>query len=320
MQSSEELKNENDYIEIEVEEKYSGERLDSFVVKNTPEWVSRNLVQSAIRDKKIFVNSIAKKQSYKVKKGETVALEIPAKPEITVEPEDIPLDIVYEDDDIIVINKPSNMIVHPVPNTSSGTLVNALLFHFKQFQNWEDVERPGIVHRLDKDTSGVMIVAKNQKSLKNLSEQFHDRKNRKEYIAIVDGKVEKDRGQIEKPLARNPKNRIKMAVDYSGKYALSNYSVLKRFSNIATLVLVQIKTGRTHQIRVHMKSIGNPVLGDEVYAFRHSTPEDYKCKRQMLHALKLGIFHPSTGEWMEFIAPLHEDFKAVLRAINAKIQ
>ncbi|HOO31714.1 MAG TPA: RluA family pseudouridine synthase [Thermotogota bacterium] len=304
-------------MEIKVNELCVGERLDSFVVKNTPEWVSRNLIQTAIKERKIFVNSVSKKQSYKVKFGETVVLEVPSKPEITVEPENIPLNIIYEDEDIIVINKPANMIVHPVPNNTSGTLVNALLYHFKQFQDWEDLERPGIVHRLDKDTSGAIIVAKNQKALKNLSEQFHDRKNKKEYITIVEGIIEKDRGQIEKPLARNQKNRIKMAVDYSGKYALSYYTVLKRFSDTATLVMVQIKTGRTHQIRVHMKSIGHPVLGDEIYAFRDSTPEKYDCKRQMLHALKLGIFHPSSGEWMEFIAPLHEDFKAVIRSLNA---
>jgi 23S rRNA pseudouridine1911/1915/1917 synthase len=308
---------EKDFIKITVEEKNSGERLDSFVVKNTPDWISRNLVQSAIKDKKIFVNSLEKKQSYKVKSGETVVLEIPGKPEITVEPEPIELNIIYEDEDIIVINKVANMIVHPVPHTSSGTLVNALLHHFKQFQEWEDVERPGIVHRLDKDTSGAIIVAKNQRSLKNLSEQFHDRKNKKEYITIVEGNVENDRGQIEKPLARNPKNRIKMAVDYSGKYALSNYRVIKRFSDMASLVMVQIKTGRTHQIRVHMKSLGHPVLGDAIYAFRHSAPEKYNCKRQMLHALKLGIFHPTTREWMEFRAPLHEDFKAVLRSLSS---
>jgi 23S rRNA pseudouridine1911/1915/1917 synthase len=312
------VQSETDTLEFIVGEEDAEERLDKFVSENTPEWVSRSVVQSAIKEKKIRVNGKPKKQSYKVKSGDMIHLDIPKKPEIKIEPENIPLDIIYEDDSIIVINKPPDMIVHPVPNVSSGTLVNALLFHFSQFKEWEEVQRPGIVHRLDKDTSGVMIVAKTEVALKKLAEQFHDRKNRKEYITIVEGSVKNDHGQIEKPLARHIKNRVKMTVDFSGKYALSQYKVIKRFSELATLVMVEIKTGRTHQIRVHMRSIGNPVLGDEVYSFRNTKAKELGCKRQMLHALKLGVFHPETGEWMEFIAKLPEDFKNTIRLLSSQ--
>lgn len=308
---------DNETIELIVGEETSEERLDKFVSENTPEWVSRSVVQTAIKDKKIRVNGKQKKQSYKVKTGEIIHLDVPKRPEIKVEPEDIKLDILYEDDSIIVLNKPANMIVHPVPNNSSGTLVNALLFHFSKFRDWEDVQRPGIVHRLDKDTSGVMIVAKTQKAHKNLSEQFHDRKNKKEYIAIVEGTLKQKRGQIEKPLARNLRNRTKMTVDFSGKYALSQYRVIKQFSDLAALVLVEIKTGRTHQIRVHMRSIGNPVLGDETYSFKNSKAKSFNCERQMLHALKLGIFHPETGDWMEFIAKIPLDFKNTIKTLSS---
>ncbi len=308
---------DNETIELLVGEEDAEERLDKFVSENTPEWVSRNVVQSAIKDKKIRVNGKQKKQSYKVKQGEIIHLDVPKRPEIKIEPENIKLDIIFEDDSIIVLNKPPGMIVHPVPNISSGTLVNALLYHFSRFREWEEVDRPGIVHRLDKDTSGVMIVAKTKKALKNLSEQFHDRKNKKEYIAIVEGVVKQNRGQIEKPLARNLKNRIKMAVDFSGRYALSQYRVIKRFSDLATLVMVEIKTGRTHQIRVHMRSIGNPVLGDETYSFKNTQASEFNCERQMLHALKLGIRHPETGDWMEFIARLPNDFKNTIKVLSS---
>jgi len=308
---------ETDLLEFLVGEESAEERLDKFLSENTPEWVSRSVVQSAIKEKKIRVNGKSKKQSYKIKLGDIIHLDVPKKPEITIQPENIPLDIIYEDDAIIVVNKPANMIVHPVPNVSTGTLVNALLFHFSQFKEWEELQRPGIVHRLDKDTSGVMIVAKTEAALRHLAEQFHDRKNKKEYIAIVEGSVKKDRGQIEKPLARHIKNRVKMTVDFSGKYALSQYMVIKRFSQLASLVSVKIKTGRTHQIRVHMRSIGNPVLGDSVYSFRNTRARELNCNRQMLHALKLGIYHPETGEWMEFIAKLPEDFKNTLRLLSS---
>ncbi|MFP4461295.1 MAG: RluA family pseudouridine synthase [Thermotogota bacterium] len=308
---------EYESLEFVVGEEDAQERLDKFISENTPEWVSRGVVQSAIKEKKIRVNGKQKKQSYKVKPGEIIHLYIPKKPEIKIEPENIPLTIIYEDDSLIVLNKPPDMIVHPVPNATSGTLVNALLFHFSQFKEWENIQRPGIVHRLDKDTSGVMIVAKTETALKNLSEQFHDRKNKKEYIAIVEGAVQKVSGQIEKPLSRHIKNRIKMTVDFSGKYALSQYKILKRFSDMATLVLVEIKTGRTHQIRVHMRSMGNPVLGDELYSFKNTQAMELKCSRQMLHALKLGIYHPVTGKWMEFVASLPDDFKNTIKLLSS---
>ncbi len=308
---------ENEVVELVVTVEHAQERLDKFVGENTPEWVSRSIVQSAIKDKKIRVDGVVKKQSYKLKTGEIIHLDVPKRPEIKIEPENIKLDIIYEDEHIIVLNKPPNMLVHPVPNVTSGTLVNALLYHFSQFKEWEDVERPGIVHRLDKDTSGVMIIAKTEAALRKLAQQFHDRKNKKEYFAIVEGAVKENSGQIEKPLARNLSNRVKMTVDFSGKYALSQYRVIKRFSQWASLVSVIIKTGRTHQIRVHMRSIGHPVLGDEVYSFKGSKAEDFNCDRQMLHAIKLGIFHPYTNQWMEFTAKLPDDFKQVIRTLSS---
>jgi len=311
---------DKDTIELIVGEEDTKERLDKFVSENTPEWVSRSVVQSAIKENKVRVNGKQKKQTYKVKQGDLIHLDVPKKPEIKIEPENIKLNIIFEDESIIVLNKPPDMIVHPVPNISSGTLVNALLYHFSRFKDWDDVQRPGIVHRLDKDTSGVMIVAKTEKALKNLSTQFHDRKNKKEYIAIVEGSVKKDQGQIEKPLARNLKNRVKMAVDFSGKYALSQYRVIKRFSDLASLVMVEIKTGRTHQIRVHMRSIGNPVLGDETYSFKNTQAKAFHCERQMLHAVKLGIYHPETGDWMAFIARLPDDFKNTIRTLSSRTE
>ena len=311
---------ESEMVELVVTEEHAQERLDKFVGENTPEWVSRSIIQSAIRDRKIRVDGVVKKQSYKIKTGEIIHLDVPKKPEIKIEPENIKLDIIHEDEHIIVLNKPPHMLVHPVPNVSSGTLVNALLYHFSQFKEWEDVERPGIVHRLDKDTSGVMIIAKTEFALRKLAQQFHDRKNKKEYFAIVEGAVKENSGQIEKPLARNISNRVKMTVDYSGKYALSQYRVIKRFSQCATLVSVLIKTGRTHQIRVHMRSIGHPVLGDETYSFKNTKAADFACARQMLHAIRLGIFHPHTNQWMEFTAKLPDDFKQALRILSSWIE
>jgi len=292
----------------------AGQRLDKFIMEKTPDWISRNLIQKAIKEKKVLVDKKDKKASYKLKEGESVRLEIPKPEPYEAEPENIPLEIIYEDNDIILINKPPDMIVHPVPHNASGTLVNALLYHFSSLSDWEDKERPGIVHRLDRDTSGIMIVAKHQRALQNLSRQFHDRKNLKYYIAILDGTLKEKSGIVEKPLGRNPRNRLKMMVDYSGKDALTEYRVLKAFKDMASLVLIRIKTGRTHQIRVHFKSLNAPVLGDQVYGFGKKTPPVI-CERQMLHALKLGIYHPITGKWMVFNAPLPEDFKGTLRTL-----
>lgn len=253
-----------------------------------------------------------KKASYKIKDGDVVEIEIPKPRDYEILPEKMELSILYEDTDIIVVNKPPGMIVHPLPNKSSGTLVNALLAHCDDLQGIGGVMRPGIVHRLDKDTSGVIIVAKNDLAHKSLSKQFKDRVVTKTYIAIVNGRIEKKRGKIDLPIARHPQIRVKMAVVKDGKPSLSEYRVLKYFDNLATLVLVFPKTGRTHQIRVHFKSIGHPLLGDEVYG--HGKRDSiFGVERQMLHALSLAFFHPRSGEFMKVNAPLPEDFKLTLK-------
>ncbi|WP_235231274.1 MULTISPECIES: RluA family pseudouridine synthase [unclassified Thermotoga] len=288
--------------------------------EKTPSWISRSLIQKAIKEGKVKVNGQIKKPSYKLKEGEIVEVDLPEKPqEATVQPEEIELKVLYEDRDIVVIDKPGDMIVHPVPSKLSGTLVNALLHHCEDLQGVGGKLRPGIVHRLDKETSGVIVVAKNDFAHQSLSKQFKDRKVKKTYILLVKGRVKSDEGVIDLPLARHPVLRIKMAVVETGKEAITEYRVLKRFDDVATLVLAFPKTGRTHQIRVHMKSLGHPIMGDKIYG-KPKEDEIFGIKRQMLHALKLGFFHPRTGEWMEFVSPLPEDFKEAIRRIHEYVR
>ncbi|KLO22685.1 pseudouridine synthase [Marinitoga sp. 1197] len=291
----------------------NGWRLDKFVVEKVPDWISRNYVQKAIKQGQIIVNGELKKPAYKIKSGEIVSIEVPDKPPIIeVMPEKIPLNVIYEDKDIIVINKPPDMIVHPVFNKVSGTLVNALLYHCKDLQGIGGEVRPGIVHRLDKNTSGVIIVAKNDLAQQSLSSQFKDRKTKKTYIALVKGILKQKYGEINAPIARHPQIRIKMAVVPGGKDSITIYKIIKEFKD-ASLAWVNLKTGRTHQIRVHFKHIGHPLLGDEVYG---SVDLKHGINRQMLHALKLGVFHPRTDKWMEFIAPIPHDFKEALKKLS----
>ncbi|HPE69076.1 MAG TPA: RluA family pseudouridine synthase [Thermotogota bacterium] len=307
-------------LEYRVGAEESGIRLDRFVNAHTPDWVSRSLVQKAIREGHVWVDGSGKKPSFLVRSGQVVALEVPAPRVTQILPQNILLHVLYEDGDILVVNKPPGMLVHPVPHQVEGTLVNALLFHCKGLARVGGEERPGIVHRLDKDTSGVLVVSKNDAAHQHLSKQFHDRLNQKQYLALLSGALEKDQGKIDYPLGRNPHHRLKMMVDYSGKEALTFFEVLRRFSAGATLVRLTIKTGRTHQIRVHCKNIGHPVLGDPIYG--NSQPDmqlaekiHVALNRQMLHSFHLGITHPRTGKWMDFYAPLFDDFKEVLRAL-----
>ncbi len=298
-----------------VTERESGWRLDRFLKDKLPSWISRSMIQRAIRDGRVLVDGSIRKPSYKVKVGEKIEVDVPQPKKIErIEPEPIPIRILYEDDHIVVIDKPAGMMVHPIPSKMSGTLVNALLYHV-EFSGIKGELRPGIVHRLDKDTSGVIVVAKNDRAHQDLSKQFKDRVTKKLYLAIVSGNVEKDEFTIDAPIGRHPVIRVKMAVREDGKEALTEFKVLRRFGKLATLVLARPKTGRTHQIRVHLKHIGHPILGDEVYG-NPVKDRIYGVERQMLHALKIGLFHPKTGEWMEFVAPLHEDFKKVLRNLH----
>jgi len=296
-------------------------RLDLFVLEKLPVKVSRNMIQELIKSGAVTVNGGIKKSHYLVKKGDEIVicldnLEISddMNEEDSISPENIPLDILYEDEDIIVINKPAGLLVHPTNKIRSGTLVNALMYHIKDFDKiGDDPNRLGIVHRLDKDTSGVLVVGKNSYSKSFLSDQFKERKTKKIYLTIVRGLLKEKEGEITLPLGRHPTSRQKRAVVFNGREAVTFYKVLKEFNSLASLVWVQIETGRTHQIRVHFKYIGNPVVGDTLYG-KNKFEKSVKIpiERQMLHALKLGIYHPRNGKWMEFLAPLPEDFKKVL--------
>ncbi len=303
-------------MEYHVTERENGWRLDRFLQDRLPNWISRSMIQKAIRNGKVLVDGSIKKPSYKVKKGEIVTIEIPQpKKEKKIEPQPIPIEIVYEDRDIVVVNKPPGMMVHPIPTKMKGTLVNALLYILDDLQGIGGELRPGIVHRLDKDTSGVMIVAKNDFAHKFLSDQFKNRVIEKLYLAVVKGRVEEDEFVVEKPIGRHPVVRTRMTVREDGKPARTEFRVLRRFGKTASLILAHPRTGRTHQIRVHLKHVGYPILGDEVYGtpVRDSV---FGVRRQMLHALKLGFYHPRTSRWMEFVGRLPEDFKSVLRNLS----
>lgn len=255
------------------------------------------------------VNEIVRsKPGYGVATGDNVELTVPDPVELTVEKEDIPLEILYEDEDVAVVNKPCGMVVHPAPGNETGTLVNALLYAMDDLSGIGGVKRPGIVHRLDKDTSGLLLVAKNDQSQLALSRQLQERQMEKHYRALVEGNLREDSGRIDQPIARSKKDRKKMAIDPEGRPSITDWTVLARGRNV-TLLDVHILTGRTHQIRVHMKSIGHPVCGDPIYGSGRGA----KVPRLMLHAYTLSFTHPRTGERMTFTAPLPEEFVQGLR-------
>ncbi|PNR97574.1 RluA family pseudouridine synthase [Petrotoga olearia] len=301
-----------------VEKDDDQKRLDVYIVEKIPIEISRNLVQNAITKGQITVNGTQKKPHYKVKQGDEIQIDFHELVEETKEeeilPENIPLNILYEDAELIVINKPAGLIVHPTPNIKSGTLVNALMYHVRDLdRTMQDSNRLGIVHRLDKETSGVMVVAKTSFSYHLLSKEFKERMTTKYYLAVIEGTLKEKEGEINLPLGRHPVLRHKRAVVYDGREAVTEYKALKEFENHATLVWIRLKTGRTHQIRVHFKYLGNPIIGDSLYGKNKIDKNlQISVNRQMLHALKLGFYHPKTKEWMEFLAPLPEDFKNLL--------
>ncbi|MBT1278902.1 RluA family pseudouridine synthase [Thermoanaerobacter sp. CM-CNRG TB177] len=301
-----------DKIVLQGEKEDEGKRIDVFLAAELD--YTRSYIKKLIVDGLVFVNGKTVKPSYKVKENDEVVVNIPEAEKIDVLPENIPLDILYEDDDIIVINKPQGMVVHPAPGNYSGTLVNALLYHCKNLSGINGILRPGIVHRLDKDTSGVMVVAKNDKAHISLSNQIKERSVFKKYVAIVEGVIKDEEGKIEAPIGRHPVDRKKMAVIEDGRYALTLYKVLERFKE-NTLIEAVIKTGRTHQIRVHMAFIGHPVVGDPVYGFKK---QKFKLKGQALHSRVLGFIHPTKGVYMEFEAPLPEYFKKLIEILRNK--
>jgi len=298
----------------------SGERLDVFIADNC-EGLTRSFVQNLIKKGWVTVDGIEQKANYRLKAKQTVRFLIPEPEPSEALPEDIPLDVVYEDSDIIVINKPAGMVVHPAPGNPSGTLVNALLHHVKDLSGIGGELRPGIVHRIDKDTTGLLVVAKNDAALLSLSSQIQDRTAGREYVALADGIIKNDEGEIDAPIARHPKDRKKMAVVYGGREAVTYYRVLARFEadkNGAsgsgnTLLLCRLKTGRTHQIRVHLAYIGHPVTGDTVYG---AAKNRLGFSAQALHAIRLHLIHPKTGKEMTFCAPLPEGFAVALKRLN----
>ncbi len=299
-------------LEFRVTPSYAKNRLDKFLVCMVPSWISRTMIQRAIKEKKVLVEGTQKKPAYLVQENDVVSIEVPTPPITEILPENLPISIVYEDPDLVVINKPPGMIVHPVPHKTTGTLVNALLFHCQDFQWADQGVRPGIVHRLDKDTSGVMVVAKNINAHHYLSNQFRFRKTKKEYFALVKGILSSKEGTIERPLSRSPNNRLKMMVNEEGKESFTSWKVLLEIQQKISLVFVRIRTGRMHQIRVHFKSINHPIVGDYLYGDL-SDANIFHVQRQMLHAVRLGIFHPTSNQWMEFTAPIPADLSSFLR-------
>lgn len=284
-----------------VDENNSGQRLDVFLAKQDL-GLSRSRVQKLVAEKMIKVNGKnATRSSYKVRPGDNILVEVPPPKELKVEPENIPLDIYYEDSDVVVINKPRGLVVHPAEGNWHGTLVNALLYHCKDLSGISGEIRPGIVHRLDKDTSGLLMVAKNDAAHLKLAEQLKEREVVRRYLALVHGRVKADRGKIDAPIGRHPVDRKKMAVvGRNSREAVTHYRVLERKSNY-TLVDLRLETGRTHQIRVHMAYINHPVVGDTCYG---PAKPHFGLEGQFLHAYRLGFLHPRTGEYLEFNAPL----------------
>ena len=286
-----------------------GARLDRYVSEQCPE-LSRTYAQRLIADGYITVNDRMAKASLKLSIGDRLRIVIPPTTPSSLSPEAIPLNIIYEDDDLLVVNKPAGMTVHPAPGHSSHTLVNAALFHFPGLADVSDSLRPGVVHRLDKDTSGVMLVAKNRVAQANLSDQFKAHSVDKSYVALVKGHLTPERGIIEAPMGRSPRNRKKMAVVTEGREARTEYRVIKYVGKYS-LLEVMPETGRTHQIRVHLSAIGYPVVGDSVYGVKSPY-----LSRQFLHASRLGFKHPSTGEYVEFTSELPPDLEQVLKDIG----
>ena len=313
---------DSETLTFKVDDTSVDSRLDSYLASQIQTW-SRARLQRLIENEDVVVNGRSAKASYRLRKGDEVEVELVASPAEIFEPQNIPLDIVHEDDALIVINKPAGLVVHPAAGIHSGTLANALAFHLQNLPASAGLIRPGIVHRLDRDTSGLLVVAKTEEALENLSEQFRDRTVFKSYIALVHGRVDNASGRIDQPLARDPSNRTRMAVVRSGRSALTLYKVRKHYHRF-TLLDVELKTGRTHQIRVHLMWLHHPVVGDETYGGgRDNSIQDARLRsmvrnlgRQFLHAERLAITHPITGERLQFEAPLPTDLSDLLLQLD----
>lgn len=292
----------------------SGERLDVFLTEQNQDF-SRSHVQKLIADGKVMVNGQQRKANFKLTAGDEITLEIPEAVEAEILPEDIPLDILYEDKDIIVINKARGMVVHPAAGVFSGTLVNALMHHCTDLSGINGELRPGIVHRLDKDTSGVMVAAKSDKAHLSLAQQIKDKTAHRIYQAIVYGNIKEEAGIIKGDIGRHPVDRKKMAIVQDGKSAVTHFKVLERFGEY-TLVECALETGRTHQIRVHMTHIGHPLVGDPKYGTNGKRKDNFSIQGQALHSMSLELEHPVTGERMTFNTELPEDMQKILRYLR----
>ena len=290
-------------------------RCDVYLAENLPD-LSRSFLKKLFDNGEITVNGKSVRASHKLKTGDIISLTLPEVKKLDVEAQDIPLDIVYEDSDVLVINKARGMVVHPAAGNEDGTLVNALMHHCgDNLSGINGVMRPGIVHRIDKDTTGLLVVAKNDKAHQSLTDQLADRSLSRTYFAIVHGNIKEDNLTVDAPIARDIKDRKKMAIaKKDGREAVTHITVLERF-NKYTLIRCKLETGRTHQIRVHVKSIGHPILGDKTYGLKK---EEYSLTGQLLHAGEIGFIHPETGENATFSAPLPDDFNETLEKIRNK--
>ena len=285
-------------------------RIDKVLSQELADY-SRSQIQQWLKDERVMVNGTTVKANYKVKAGDQVTIAVPEPTVLELTPENIPLEIVYEDEDVAVVNKPQGMVVHPSAGHPNGTLVNALLFHMQNLSSINDVIRPGIVHRIDKDTSGLLMIAKNDFAHESLAKQLKGKTSLRKYVALVHGVIPHEKGVIDAPIGRSKTDRKMQAVIEEGKPAVTHFQVLERFADF-TLVELQLETGRTHQIRVHMKYIGYPLAGDPVYGPKKTLPG----KGQFLHAQVLGFEHPHTGEFLTFTAPLPEVFQKTLEKLR----
>lgn len=303
-------------IEVNEQEKM---RLDTYIAKKD-ESLSRSMIQKLLDNNKILVNGKQEKASYKVQKGDKIQIEIEPPKEVKLEAQEIPIDVIYEDSDILVVNKPKGLVVHPANGNPDGTLVNAIMAICKDSLSGIGGElRPGIVHRLDKDTSGLLIVAKNDRAHVEMSEQIKDRKVSKTYIALVRGTIAENEATINMPIGRSTRDRKKMAVNKNGKEAITHFKVLNRYTTSKasyTLLEIKIDTGRTHQIRVHMAEIGHPVVGDMVYS---NGKNEFGVEGQCLHAKRLEFKHPITGKEMSVEAPMPEYFEGIVSLLEKAI-
>ncbi len=296
-----------------VDKKDVGRRLDEYLFEREVA-PSRSKVQNLIKEKKVLVNNHQEKSHYNLRLADVITYEKYTNKQLELKEENIPLNIIYEDDDILIINKPAGLVVHPGNGHESGTLVNALVYYGKELSSKDDEIRPGLVHRIDKDTSGLLAIAKNDEAELYLKSQLSDHTMHREYIALVNGIIDENQAKIDAPIGRDPKSPVKFCVNVAkGRESITYFTVLKRYSEKVTLVSCRLLTGRTHQIRVHMDYIGHPVIGDPVYGLNNRSLYD---KGQLLHAYKLTFKHPKTHEFVTFEAPLPDEFNEVLEKLH----